>query len=98
MTIVLMLSLGAGGGLALLLSFTRPVFYSIRSLEERFDIPVLGGILYVDSETDIAARRKSAITLGGYLTALLGIYGLVIVFEDVISQFLSGFISIGFYS
>jgi len=90
MTVVLIFSIGSSLALALLMSYSRPVFYSIRSLENHFRIPVLGGIEHVDSEADIAARRFSAIMVTIALVSIICVYGLGVVFNQAVARFITG--------
>jgi polysaccharide chain length determinant protein (PEP-CTERM system associated) len=82
MTAVLFLSIGAGIALAIFLSFTRPVFFSTRVLEQRFGIPVLGAVRYVNSEAEIASARLNVISFTVSCVAVLGCYALVVVFNQ----------------
>jgi polysaccharide chain length determinant protein (PEP-CTERM system associated) len=89
-SLVMILAIGAGSTLALGLSFTRPVFFSIRSLEQRFGVPVLGGIRKVYTEADLAFRRKSLMIYVGCFVAIFGAYGLVISLNRVAADLIGG--------
>lgn len=82
MTGVLIVALGFGGMLALLLSFMRPVFFSIRSLEKHYRVPVLGGIQYVTTPASRHAQRVTMITFFGGLFAVLGLYAALLLFNQ----------------
>jgi polysaccharide chain length determinant protein (PEP-CTERM system associated) len=93
MTVVLFLSIGVGVILTIFLSFTRPVFFSTRGLERRFGIPVLGGIRYVNSPADIASARLNLIAFSVCFVALIGLYGLVVSFDQAGVEFISGLLA-----
>jgi hypothetical protein len=93
MTAVLVLSIGAGITLTIFLSFTRPVFFSTRALEQRFGIPVLGGIIYINSKADIASARLNLIALVVCCVAVLGFYGLVVSFDQAGAKFIGGLLT-----
>lgn len=90
MTSVLVLSIGAGIALSIFLSFTRPVFFSTRALEQRFGIPVLGGVRYIKSEADVAGARLNFIALLVCCVAVLGCYGMVVLFDQAGAKIVSG--------
>jgi polysaccharide chain length determinant protein (PEP-CTERM system associated) len=86
MTGVLLLALGAGGTLAVLLSFMRPVFFSIRSLEKRFRVPVLGGIRYISSPELDSANRVRMFAFVGCLASIVAVYGVLLIFNQAGSR------------
>jgi polysaccharide chain length determinant protein (PEP-CTERM system associated) len=89
MSIVLMLALGAGAAFMVLMSFLRPVFFSMRELEESFGIPVLGGIKYIPSVADKTMAKKNTAFFIGSCIAVLGGYGVAIIFSQPGSEFVS---------
>ena len=93
MTFVLILSIGAGIMLTIFLSFTRPVFFSLRSLEQHFGIPVLGGIRYVTTESDIASARLNFIMFIVCIAGVLGAYGLIISLDQALAKFVAGLVT-----
>ena len=95
MTIVLIISIAAGLGLALVLSFIRPVFYSPRGLERHFNVPVLGGVEYVSSAEDSAQRKKSSIMTAAYFGGIIVIYILMITFNQTGANFISSLMQSG---
>ncbi len=67
---VLLLGLGAGGGVAFLISQIRPVFHHTGALREKIGLPVLGGVSLVIN----AERKKQRITqLAAFSTGLVAL-------------------------
>ena len=93
MTVVLILSCGAGLALAVFLSFTRPVHFSIRGLEQRFGVPVLGGIQYVQSRSDVVSARRNLVAFLSSCASIFCIYGLVVTFNQAGSRFIGGLLT-----
>lgn len=81
---VFVFAIGAGIGVAFLLSQLRPVFYTRRSLREITGIPVLAGVTLVQAP-GMALRRR--VGIGGLL--LTGIL-LFAVYGAVVFMFLTG--------
>ena len=67
---VLFLALGAGGGLAFLLSQLKPVYFDPQILRKETEIPVLGQVSRVWT-SELALKRRMAITGFGVSVALL---------------------------
>ena len=76
---VLLLGIGAGGGLAFVLGQFSGRFLSMEHLKEAFELPVLGAITSVHTGHDIAAERVST-TLFGAGLGLLVVSCLIILF------------------
>ena len=93
MTAVFILSLGIGLVLTIFLSFTQPVFFSVRSLEKRFGVPVLGGLRYVSSESDIVAARSNLFVFVTCFVGLFSLYGMVIMLNQTGAKFINGLIA-----
>jgi hypothetical protein len=87
MSIVLILAMGAGAAFMLLMSFVRPVFFSMRELEETFGIPVLGGIKYIPSVADTAMVKKNMLFFIGSCISIFGGYGVAVIFSRPGSEF-----------
>ena len=67
---VLVLALGAGGGLAFLLSQLKPVYFDPQILRKETEIPVLGQVSRVWT-SEMALKRRMAVTGFGISVALL---------------------------
>lgn len=80
-TAVLLLAIGAGLGLAFLLSQIKPVFYDRRAVQEVVQLPVFGVISRVWTPDLLFKRRTqfAAYMLSGVV--LMGVYGGVIYFN-----------------
>ena len=68
--VVLFLALGAGGGLAFLMSQLKPVYYEPQILRKETEIPVLGQVSRVWT-SEMALKRRMAVTGFGISVALL---------------------------
>lgn len=73
---VLLGSLAAGAGIALLLSLIRPVFYTRRMLAAATDLPVLGTVMLMETPEELSAKKFnftlfSLLALGLFLMFLL---------------------------
>ena len=79
--------MGAGAAFMLLMSFVRPVFFSMRELEETFGIPVLGGIKYIPSVADTAMVKKNMLFFIGSCISIFGGYGVAVIFSRPGSEF-----------
>lgn len=81
-TLAFLVALGAGIGLMVLLSFTRPVFYSPKELERVFDIPVVGAVSRFESDGELSTGRKMGWLYSMSVLGLVASFIVVIVFED----------------
>jgi len=82
-SLVLVAGLGAGLGLAWLLSLLRPTLDDSKEVAEVLDLPILGGISLVYTET---AKKWKKIEMVGFFAAfcmLLGIYGVIVIVEKL---------------
>ncbi len=68
--VALLLALGAGGGVAFLMSQVRPVFFDGSSLRHAVDLPLLGVVGLVRSET---VRQRERRSLRRFLLALVAL-------------------------
>ncbi len=90
LTGVLLLALLAGIGLAVVLNFTQPVFFSGKSIERRFGVPVLGAIRLGRSAEDMATVRQNFRLLVGSLGALFVCYGVILVVGSTLAVAVTG--------
>jgi polysaccharide chain length determinant protein (PEP-CTERM system associated) len=75
---ILLLSLGAGGGLAFLLSQLKPVYYDPHLLRKETDIPVLGQVSRVWT-SDVALKRRVEVAgFGASVTLLLVVFVMIL--------------------
>jgi len=82
-SLVLLAGLGAGVGLAWLLSLLRPTLDDPKEVAEVLDLPILGGVSLVYTETD---KKWKKIEMVGFFAAfcmLLGIYGVIVIVEKL---------------
>ena len=73
-SIVFVLSLGSGAGLAFLLSQIRPRFYTSQALREFADIPVLGVVTLLQSGRQRAERRMELAMFTLMLLMLVAVF------------------------
>lgn len=81
MSIVLVASLGVGGGLAFLLSQINPRFYSSEELKEIVQLPILGTVSLIFTQRQRTERRMELIVFALVLLGLLSLYGGLVVLE-----------------
>jgi polysaccharide chain length determinant protein (PEP-CTERM system associated) len=77
-TVVLIAGLGAGMGLAFLMSQIRPTFGTRQDLHERMRMPVLGSVALAESATGQMRRGQGLASFVLASAGLLVIYGLVL--------------------
>ena len=81
LSIVLLLALGAGAGVAFVLSQIRTTYTSLQSLRDSFAMPVLGAVTALVSDTD---RRRRQLDFSVFAVTVLGLllaYGGVVTLE-----------------
>lgn len=83
---VLIVSMIAGIGLALLLNLSKPVFYTSSELERHFGIPVLGSIRNVRSRSQANAERLRWAMLSACFGGLVVAYVLVMLLSQTRGQ------------
>lgn len=71
---VFMGSLGAGGALCFLLSQIYPVFGSVRDLQERVGLPVIGVVTQAWEEKHHRQRRRAVLAFSGALAGLVVVF------------------------
>ena len=83
MSVVMLLSLGAGVGAALLLSLVRPTFDDTKLMKDVTGLPVLGVISMVRTDEYLAKRRMAIVAFGSVCLLLLMAYGGVATVEII---------------
>ena len=81
MSLVLIAALGAGVGLAFLLSQINPRFYSSEELKELTELPILGTVSLVFSERQRTERRMEMAVFSIVMMGLIAIYGGLVTLE-----------------
>jgi polysaccharide chain length determinant protein (PEP-CTERM system associated) len=81
LSVVLIVGLGAGVGVAFALGQLQTTFPSQNRLEQVTGLPVLGAITEVLSAGEKARRRQRLVWLGGGVSALAGGYAILMVVE-----------------
>ena len=89
---VLIAALGAGGGLAYLMHQGRPVFVDIDELREGTGMPVLGAVRVTWLDRHKAERRIEASSLVTAASLLVGVFVVVLLFQDAGGILLRDFI------
>ncbi|MDH5190524.1 MAG: Wzz/FepE/Etk N-terminal domain-containing protein [Gammaproteobacteria bacterium] len=84
MSLVLLVSLGAGTALSLLLYLIKPTFETRQSLTEFTNLPVLGSVSMIWSSAQIQERRMEIMIFGGTGLALIGFYSLLLIYNAVV--------------
>ncbi len=82
LAMVLFASLGAGGGLAVLLSQVNPRFYSSDELKEITQLPVVGTVSLVFSRRQRTERRMELAMCAVVFTGLLVLFGTLVALES----------------
>ncbi len=81
-TLVFLLAVGVGLGLALLLQQLRPVFSTKDSLRQGTGLPVLGSVTAAIAETFVPWYRRQSALVAGALGALLLVFLLNLLLQD----------------
>ncbi len=90
---VLAAGLGAGAGVAFLLSKLNPVFDSLTSLETLTGLPVLGAVSVTWLDRRRARRRSELLRVASAGAALLVVFVVVLIARDAGSRLLTGLMS-----
>jgi polysaccharide chain length determinant protein (PEP-CTERM system associated) len=90
-SVVLVVALGAGIGLALGMGLLKPAFYGREDCERVTQLPVLGVVSRVWTTRELFRRRMEVATFALGCFALLGIFGAVVathvIYIDVFTEF-----------
>ena len=87
-------ALGAGVGVAFLLSLLRPTFGSVQRLHEMTGLPVLGAVSMTWIERYQMQVRRSALHLGGAVFGMVLVCGVFIVTQRYLADAVRSWISI----
>ena len=86
---VLMVALGAGAGLAFIISQLRPVFSNRKTLAAETGFPVLGSVTWAMTPIQKARMRLGFLTFAAMTAGLLLVFGGVVLFEAPLHQAVS---------
>ncbi|MHA7816400.1 MAG: XrtA system polysaccharide chain length determinant [Pseudohaliea sp.] len=81
---VLVVALGAGAGLALLLSLLRPMVVDARSLADATGLPLLGVVTFNKTAAELRADRLHYAAFATCLLLLVGVFGGVVVAPELL--------------
>ena len=79
-TLALLVGLAVGAALAIFRSYIEPVFYSSKSLERKYSVPVLGAIQLIRSPAETAQIRRSVSVFSICMLSLIVCYVAVVYF------------------
>jgi len=74
MTIALLGAIAAGGVVSLVISVIRPTMISVEQLRHSFDLPVLGNVTRILTESNQKARAMDMLAFGGLGAMLMMVY------------------------
>ncbi|MEQ8232940.1 MAG: Wzz/FepE/Etk N-terminal domain-containing protein [Gammaproteobacteria bacterium] len=83
LTMVMLAALGAGAGLAVLLSQINPRFYSSEELKEVAQLPLLGTVSLVFSRRQQTERRMELAMFAVVLLGLFSLYGALVALDSM---------------
>lgn len=78
-SLVLLVSLGLGAGLAWLLGQIRPVYDSAHALSEDTGLPILGAVSLMGQEGRARSQRRSAMGFSAAVAVLLLVYLIIVI-------------------
>jgi hypothetical protein len=81
LTMMLILGLGAGGGVAFALSQIKMTYANSNRLEKATGLPVIGTVSAVVGQSQRTDARQKLIYFGGCTAALAGVWMLLLVIE-----------------
>jgi uncharacterized protein involved in exopolysaccharide biosynthesis len=90
LTVMLVVALGAGCGVAFLLSQLKPVFFNRRVLSQVSGLPVLGSVSFIMSPDEIASRRRGTIAWAAANLLFLCVGSAVVALDEPISLLIRG--------
>ena len=93
LTLVLLVGLGVGGGLAFFANQLQPVFHDPITLREATGLPVLGTVLEMQTRTGDRKRILQLAAFGSALLVLFLIFVVVSEFHDTGSKLVQSFAS-----
>jgi len=92
---ILIAALGAGAGVAWLISQLRPVFNDTRTLAELTGLPVLGSVAITWIDRLAAEFRRSVLAVAGATAGLVGVFLVVLAMHQTGVRVLHRLVSIG---
>jgi len=92
LTMVLLLGLGCGGGIAFIANKVNPVISSVGALRELSDFPVLGSVQVMRTAERKAWRARQIRTFSLGIVGLCLAFGTVFIFQDLGRQFLESLV------
>lgn len=82
LSLVLILALGAGGGLAVLLAQINPRFSTPEELKEYTHLPIMGVVSLVSNRRQRTERRMELAVFALMLSGLMSLFGTLVVLEN----------------
>jgi hypothetical protein len=93
LSITLLFAIGAGGAIAFGLNQMQPTFFTRQMLGRRFDLPVIGSVSMIMTDTEKGKRRRAALAWASSGLALVVCFGLVVAFAGPGSALTREFLS-----
>lgn len=95
LTLVLVVSLAAGGGFAFFLNQIRPVYNNLKSLREMTGYPVLGALSVMWSSAHARFRRREIVGISAILCLLLLAFSVGLIFNAPVTRLVQHFFVLG---